>query len=29
MMVLAGGAGGQETAFNGKWKLIKAESSDL
>jgi hypothetical protein len=29
MMVLAGWVGGQETAFNGKWKLIKAESSDL
>ena len=29
MTVLAGWAGGQEIAFNGKWKLIKAESSDL
>ncbi len=29
MSVLAGWAGGQEEAFNGKWKLIKAQSSNL
>jgi hypothetical protein len=29
MTVLAGWAGGQESGFNGKWKLIKAQSSDL
>ena len=27
--VLAGWVGAQENAFNGKWKLIKAQSSDL
>ena len=29
MTVLAGWVGGQEDAFNGKWKLIKADSSHL